>query len=758
MGVFSAMRRVERARRCVLAVLASVALCSARPASAVQQDRGGSSVEIAAALCLSGDEQPIAQSTLEGIQLAVDEANARGDGPRIVLHSYDEKSDVETGKAIAGQIVASRVALVVGSVFSFLSLAEGPIFAKAGIADLPIATSDLITQNPTTFRVNFKNSEQGELIATYLSRVLGQSHVAAIWIDDGYGRTLQSGFATAATRLGLDATDAVFKTPAEAQTAAETVAQDPAKPAVALLMLDGPARRVLPTLRRLGVTAPIVGSDSQGGDLFAQRLAGEPEEQRRPGSLTEGLYAVSPMILDSANAEVLAFAARYRARYGHDPAWEAVSGYDATLLAIAAIRAAVPTGTTEPATTRAAVLAYLQSLTSPANAIAGLLGPIWFGPDRGRVQAIRVGRFSGGHFESAPLQVVPVTAPSASEEASGAVFEAAPGRYARLQRVVYTGLYLNGVSHIDLSKSSFGADFYLWLRFAKDAGADSLDPGDINFPNMLSGAFDPARPAEQGDMPDGTIYRLWRVQREFRNDFDLHEFPFDRQRLQLPFYNARGASDRIVYVVDQRTAASGPPTISTATPGQPPALTASNAFNDLTQWRALGATERRQNLVTDSPLGDPRRIGTEGYRELSGFIATFDLQRRALSTVEKSLMPLLLMTLIIYATLHFPPVLIKEKVTVAITGALSGAVLLTAINNQLGSVGYTIAIEYAFFVFFGLTTFAIFAALAAQHFRHVKRDHLAVATERGTRAVFILAIIGLLAGAWFVSASSAAVR
>jgi hypothetical protein len=76
----------------------------------------------------------------------------------------------------------------------------------------------------------------------------------------------------------------------------------------------------------------------------------------------------------------------------------------------------------------------------------------------------------------------------------------------------------------------------------------------------------------------------------------------------------------------------------------------------------------------------------------------------------------------------------------------------------LGSIGYTIAIEYAFFVFFGLTTFTIVAALAAHHLRHVKRDHLALATERGTRIIFLLAILGLLAGAWFVSASAGELR
>jgi hypothetical protein len=34
------------------------------------------------------------------------------------------------------------------------------------------------------------------------------------------------------------------------------------------------------------------------------------------------------------------------------------------------------------------------------------------------------------------------------------------------------------------------------------------------------------------------------VQGEFRNDFDLRRFPFDRQVLRLPFFNARAANDR----------------------------------------------------------------------------------------------------------------------------------------------------------------------------------------------------------------------
>ncbi len=480
---------------------------------------------------------------------------SRGIRHNNAIASYDDEGTTEGAQRVAGSIVASQASLVLGPAFSFLTLAAGPVYAAAGLAVLPTtATADSITRNPTTFRVIFKNSAQGELLATYLSRVLGLRYAAVIAVDDGYGRTLQAGFESAANRLGIAADYFFFKTPADADQAVQSAAADPSRPAVALMMLDADAARILTMLRRLGVKAPVLGGDALGDEIISERLAAEPEEQRQRGSLTDGLYAISPMILDSANAETLAFAARFRARFGHDPLWQSVTGCDAARLAIAAARAAAAqAATAEPASMRAAVLGFLRSLTSPLQAVPGLLGPIWFDQDRGREQAIRIGRFNAGRFESAPLQIVPVTLPAAAELASGAVFEMQPRRFARLQRVVYTGAFLNDVPHIDISRSSFGADFYVWLRFARNAEPDSPDPSDIAFPNMLSGRFAPRGAAESVAMADGTGYRLWRVQGEFRTDFDLHAFPFDRQDLQLRFFNARASSERIIYALDRRT-------------------------------------------------------------------------------------------------------------------------------------------------------------------------------------------------------------
>ncbi len=768
------MRKVNGASwiRCGLPIamaigtLVALGLSMSRTAA---QTASGQGIEIAVSLPLTGEGHELfGQGTLDGIQLAVDEANASGTGPHIDLKIYDDRSTDEGAKDVATKIAASRALLVLGPSYSTASLAAGPIYAKAGIASLcPTATSDAITDNATTFRMIFKNSQQGEVLATYLARVLGGHRADVVVVDDKYGRTLEMGFQETAQRLGIEAKYYHFKTAGEAEQIARQIGADKSTQAVVFLTLDVDAARMLATLRRLGLQGPFLGGDALGGDSFRDLLAGEAEVREKSGFFTDNAYGVSAMIFDSANAQTLAFAERFRARFRRDPPWMSVAGYDAARMAVAAVRAVASNADAnrDTAAARAAALKYLASVNSVQTALPGLLGPLWFDAGRGGQTPLRIGKFAGGRFGSAPLQIVPVSSPDTQEIASGAVFDLGAGRFARLQRVVYSGVFINEIPRIDLTRSSFGADFYFWLRYSRDAGPNSPDPTDIIFPNMMAGSFDRAHPAEQGVMKDGTEYRLWRVRGEFRNDFDLSRFPFDRQTLSLTFSNARAAADRIVYVLDTRPAGgernASVPAVArggsdTAIAAEAPrssaisrlSITSAAAFRDLTQWRPLSATERRDDLVTDSALGDPRRVGAaESFRELSGFLVTISIERRAIATLMKTLLPLLLMTFIMFASLYFPTALVKEKVTVAITGALSGAVLLTAINSQLGGIGYTVAVEYAFYIFFCLSLLCIVSVLAVERQRAAGRAAVGVALEHWTRVVFTVGVAVILVGA-----------
>jgi hypothetical protein len=171
------------------------------------------------------------------------------------------------------------------------------------------------------------------------------------------------------------------------------------------------------------------------------------------------------------------------------------------------------------------------------------------------------------------------------------------------------------------------------------------------------------------------------------------------------------------------------------------ALLSPIAFDELTQWRAIGAGERRDTLVTPSALGDLRRVGLQTPRELSGFLVTFTVERRTTAVLVKALLPMLLMTIILYTTLHFPTALVKEKVTVSVTAVLSGAVLLSAVNSQLGGVGYTIAVEYAFYAFFGLGLLCVVYVMASETFRHGNKVAIAKRVEHATRIIFVTAVV-----------------
>ena len=685
---------------------------------------------------------------LDSVRLAVDEANASGAEPRIELEIQDDQSTEAGAREAAARIGGSTAVVAVGPVLSVLALPAGPVFAQAGIpAIISTAGSDLVTENRTSFQTVFRNSDLGESVADYLRYALGGARAAVIFADNGYGRTIADGFRRGAERLGLPAIYYPFKTAQERDEAVRLVAADPGKPAIVLGALDADAAPVMVGLRRAGVATPVLGPGVLSDASFFARFKDLPEERREPGFFTKDLYLATPAILDSANADTLAFIERYRARFGQEASlsWLSVQAYDAARLAIAAIRSAVAgKGASDLRARREAAFTYLSSLDGPTRAVAGLLGPIWFTPDRGRSLAIRMGRFGrGGLFESAPIQLVPVSSAPAEEIAAGQLVEIGPGRYARRQQVVYTGIYLNEITRIDVAQAMFTADFYVWMRFARGIGSADGDPAQFEFPDMVRGNFASSRPAGQRDLGDGTTYRLWRISGDFKNDFDLRRYPADRQELEIRFFNARAASDRMVYVRD-RSAFEG----ADAGFGAANAFggaAAPNAFRNLSQWQALRVAEVREILVSRSGLGDPGLVGFDRMRELSGFAMRIEVVRDIGTTLIKTLLPVGLMTLILFATLYFPPALAGAKVTVAITAGLSGAVLLSSINSQLGNVGYVIAVEYGFYVFFGLCLVCIITALVGEKARLDGRSTLTV--DRTGRALFVLGFVGTIAAA-----------
>ncbi|RRR74375.1 MAG: hypothetical protein EI684_07230 [Candidatus Viridilinea halotolerans] len=717
-------------------------------------------LEVAVQLPLSGNAAQSGVPAAQGIELAIETANAAEEGPRFSTTPYDDQGNEEVALTTAQRIIASDAALVLGPAFSALAMQTGPLYAEATMVSLPTnATSDLITRNATTYRVLFKNSDQGELIAHYIARVLEKRRVAVFMDRSSYGETLRAGFAPAAERLRLQTSYYVFSNAIEINRFAQDVANNPFMPQPAVVMFTGErdAARILVTLQRLGVEGPFFGPDTIGKPSFLELLKNQPEERREPGYFSRNLYALAPVILDSASREILDFAERYRARFGVEPDWPAVAGYDAATVAVAALRATEedPLASRDLLTRRVALGTFLNRLSDPEDALPGLLGPLWFDQDRSRPQAIRVGRFQQGRFESAPVQLTRVMIPDPTEQRSGALFPLLGGGFAGFQTVVYTGIQLNEVTRLDLHGASFHADFYLWMRFTqRSSDPNRPDPTQIAFPTMLSGTFDAEQPLVQRAMRDGTEYYLWHVQGEFAAPFDVRRFPFDQQQLAITFFHPEATAEKLVYVVDQRV------------PAELAEQAAGNALNEavasgvvapevlaqLEQWQPVQIRTGREDQVTGTLLGDPLRRQSSEPLERSGFGVTLTLARQAQSAVLPIVLPLLVMSLVLWLALLLPAKFAIAPVWLALLGALGGIVPLYAMGQQIGMIGYILPIINLFYVYFALVVLAGFAAFLVrfcdQHAYRLAAWRILYST-RIVYSLLLLYALALMGRFWF---------
>jgi branched-chain amino acid transport system substrate-binding protein len=341
---------------------------------------------------------------------------------------------------------------------------------------------------------------------------------------------------------------------------------------------------------------------------------------------------------------------------------------------------------------------------------------------------MQYGYFRDGRFKSAPLQLVPVK----DRDLVDIDHEIALGHMVQigeqffwLQRVVATGIDIARLDRVDTKDGSFYADFYFWIRYA---GGDDL-PSQVEFSDF-TGSFDAAHPL-RSSVDQGIDYRLWRVRGNFKTNFNLHDYPFDTQALVIRLRNRDHPREQIAYAID---------TAGLQLDRSGRSAKDSGAFNDLQLWRVRSVAPFAASSSIQSTLGEPALFGTTNRTEYGGFALAVIVQRNVIAFMVKGLLPLFLLMLVVFATLFFPPSLAKERLTVPVTGILTSAVLLISITNQLPPLGYTVALEYLFYIFFGLCLMAMITGLLAEALRNKSFHRHIIKVDLFGRIAYVVVI------------------
>jgi branched-chain amino acid transport system substrate-binding protein len=525
------------------------------------------------------------------------------------------------------------------------------------------------------------------------------STASVVYADDpNYGQPSAEAFKKSFVNQGGNITQYLSfssnpESSSQLDTIASALANTPNPGMIYIAGLEGPTHDVVVALRRHHVVAPIFCSGTTGQDEFAQSFAPE-EGNQQPGTFTEGVYATSPIIFDSAPDKAQAFATQYQQTYGNVPGSYGAMLFASAQVAVAALKKAQIEGTLASLEAdRKQIAQQLGTIDSLQTSVATLVGSVYF-DQQTTLLPLRFGQFSHGRISSLPTQLVPALnlAPAdlIKQQSAGEIIQVDGQSYWK-QHVIYTGIDINKISNIDTTTSTFSADFFFWMRFNS-----SEDATAIAFTNALNVSFDANVPLDSRTTVDGLLYRLYHVTGEFKATYDFHDYPFDQQQLRISFQNTRLTNDHLIYSIDTRGLRLRDD--NTLDPTRGAAI-----LQSLSSWNYLSTQYSSDTFTSDTTRGDPELFNQQTVTAYSGLQVTMMVQRKSVAYMISHLLPLLLLFLLVYASLFLPHnEHLGERLELVVAALLTGAILLLSINSELPEIGYVVSIQYIYYIFFFL--------------------------------------------------------
>ncbi len=278
---------------------------------------------------LTGSEATFGQSTHNGIQLALDEANATGGlkGRKYALKTYDDQGkSQEAGTVVTRLITEDHVTAILGEVASSLSLAGGRVAQQYGVPMVsPSSTNPQVTQiGDMIFRVCFIDPYQGFVMAKFARENLKLTNVAVLYDQaQAYSKGLKDDFLKAFKEQGGNIVAEQAYTAGDQDFSAQLTTLKGAKPeAIFMPGYYTDVGNIALQARKLGVTATLLGGDGWDSDKLTEI----------GGAAIEGAYYSNHYSHEEQRPEVQDFVKKYQARFNTVPDGLAAMGYDAARL------------------------------------------------------------------------------------------------------------------------------------------------------------------------------------------------------------------------------------------------------------------------------------------------------------------------------------------------------------------------------------------------------------------------------------------
>ena len=313
-----------------LSLAVSFALVAVLPVTAWAQK---GKIKIAVQAPLSGEQAALGEHIKLGAQLAVEEATKafKELGYDLQLIPQDDQAKPEVGVANARNMVADPdVLLIVGHFNSGVALPSSEVYKDAMLTMIsPANTATEITDRgyPNVNRVCGRDDVQGPVGARFAAQELKAKSVYVIHDKTAYGQGVADSFRNEAKKLGMNVL--AFEGTEERANFSPMIIPLKAKNPD-LVYFGGIYHQgglLLKQMREKGVKAKFMGPDGLDSAEMA-KIAGN--------SVINSYYtSVAPP--RDATPDTVAFAKKYKQRFGKEIEAFGLYGYDATLVGIKAM-------------------------------------------------------------------------------------------------------------------------------------------------------------------------------------------------------------------------------------------------------------------------------------------------------------------------------------------------------------------------------------------------------------------------------------
>lgn len=313
-------------------MMAGLSGCGSKTGGAVSSG-AKNAAKIGFTAALTGGAAAYGKSEEEGVRLAVDEINKKGDFP-IDLLVEDTKAVPADSMNATKKLIQEKVSLIIGPMTSNEAKAAGPIIQNAKVPSLEISvTAENITDiGDCIFRNSVPESKNIPQTVKKTHKLLGYKTAAILYAHDNEQHvTAQKYFQKTMEEEGVQVIDVeTFGSKDSEYSAQLTNIQHKAPDVIVVCSYYQEGSRILKKMREMGMDQPVLGDNG-----FVS-----PELGKMAGAAADNVYVSSMWSADRKDEKVQKFVENYTKAYGRAPDQFAASAYDGVYMAMDAMQRA----------------------------------------------------------------------------------------------------------------------------------------------------------------------------------------------------------------------------------------------------------------------------------------------------------------------------------------------------------------------------------------------------------------------------------